>query len=108
MAKINLANGTSAEFTKAHDILKDVIKEHILSFFDSEADFKSEMDHVKKSYGLDDWTALNLMCDGGLFLIYNSDIREFLKDKCGLTMSDNCDVFDTYKSYVCYFGGLLL
>lgn len=105
---LNLTVGTSAEFKSAHDNRARIVKEHILNFFDNEEEFKDELKHIMRGFGVNSYLAMDIAIDGGYFLIYNVDIREFLEDQIGVIVSDDMDLFDTYKANLCYFGAIML
>lgn len=105
---LDITVGTSAEFKNAHDNRAMIVKEHILNFFDNEEEFKDELRHIMRAFGVNSYLAMDIAIDGGLFLIYNSDIRKFLENKIGVIVSDDMDLFDTYKANLCYFGAIML
>lgn len=73
-------------------IVREKIKEHIFEYYEFD-DLVGDVEAVKHPYD-DTYNAAKRLVEGGCFLIYHTDVREFLEslnlnNKSGKTFSDD-------------------
>ena len=107
------SRGGDAIFKQLIRTIMNTIKEHILSYFDdveydnlynSKDKLKFEINELNKQYKLTIESAKK-MVDGGYFLVYYDDVKEFLKninsnDK--IDSMNNKEIWEEYKNLISF------